>query len=87
MADSPEEKKTGFIAGLTDKKVSGACPMCHTRAWEIEDDLQNSKFDVASLDPALQQIYGGYFPTYWMACSNCGFVAHFLKTIIERKRE
>ena len=54
---------------------NGQCPVCNTTQWA----LLNSS-DVAPHRTATQ--FSGW-PTYALACGNCGFVRHHLKTIFD----
>ena len=42
---------------------------------------------LSDLDLEPYQIYGGLFPTYWIFCNNCGFIAQFLKSVVDGEPE
>jgi hypothetical protein len=86
MADGSDqiEKLTDALEG---KGVRGACPMCHHNEWMTEDDSAYSRIEVT--DTALYdlRIFKAFFPTYWLYCGNCGFVAQFMKSIVDGESE
>jgi len=55
-------------------KVSGGCPMCGQRNWNIESDLQF----LGALDPEYRQpIEGVLYPLVTAVCGNCYYIAQF----------
>jgi hypothetical protein len=70
-------------AALLAKGVHGSCPMCRHNDWAIQDRQPHSKIEVMNQDLEPYQSYGGFFPTYWIFCNNCGFIAQFLKSVVD----
>jgi hypothetical protein len=68
---------------LNSKGVRGACPMCGRDEWMIEGASPYSRTEVT--DEGLQEVrvFKGFYPTYWLHCGNCGFVAQFMKSVVD----
>jgi hypothetical protein len=72
---------------LNNKGFRGFCPMCHKREWMIQDQAPYSRIDVTDTSFFPLRIYKGFIPTYWLYCGNCGFVAQFMKSIMDDEGE
>ena len=68
---------------LNNKGVRGACPMCRRSEWMIQDESPYARTDVTDSDFFPLRIYRGFIPTYWLYCGNCGFVAQFMKSVVD----
>jgi hypothetical protein len=68
---------------LDAKGVTGLCPMCRHNNWGTTEKFPYSQIRVASFELEPVNIYSDTFPTYWMYCLNCGFMAHFLKSVVD----
>jgi hypothetical protein len=84
MADDPDVIKR-VTEALSAKGVSGSCPMCHHNEWMIEDASPFSRVEVTSEASADIRRFDRFFPTYWLYCGNCGFVALFMKAIVDNE--
>jgi hypothetical protein len=82
MADDPDLIKRVTDA-LSAKGVSGSCPMCHHNEWMIEDASPFSRIEVTNEDRDDARWFRGFYPTYWLYCGNCGFVAQFMKPVVD----
>ena len=84
MADAP-----GIVAKLTEalnaKGVGAPCPMCQQNEWMIQDEVPYSRMEVTDVSLVDHRIFKGFYPTYWMYCGHCGFVAQFMKSIVDGK--
>jgi hypothetical protein len=79
-----ESDPTKNLAETLDAKgVTGLCPMCRHNNWRTTEKFPYSQIRVASFELEPVNIYSGTFPTYWMYCLNCGFMAHFLKSVVD----
>lgn len=86
MADDPD--LTSRVAeSLEAKGVKGECPMCGHNNWGTEKDYPFAQIKVASPDLGQLNIYAGTFPTYWMNCQNCGFLAQFVQSVVDAASE
>jgi hypothetical protein len=78
-----ENNAERFNKFLTRKGVKGPCPMCDTNNWSGYDPEPYSRFFVSAKDKLEQLLVQSFFPTYYMYCRNCGFVAHFMKAVVD----
>jgi len=55
--------------------------MCHKNEWMIEDRFPLSRVEVAK-ESEEGRAFREFYPTYWLYCGNCGFVAQFARSIV-----
>jgi hypothetical protein len=86
MVDFPEGVRK-IARHLDAKGVGSECPMCHKNEWALQDDMPYSRTEVTDADFFPLRVFRGFMPTYWLYCGNCGFVAQFLKSIVDDEGE
>jgi hypothetical protein len=82
MTGKPELMKK-LTDALNGRGVTGACPMCRSTEWMIQDESPYSRIDVTNTDLFAVHIYRGFIPSYWLYCGNCGFVTQFMKSVVD----
>ena len=48
-----------------------------------ENDTAYSRIEVTDTAPYDHRSFNGFFPAYWLYCGNCGFVAQFMKSVVD----
>jgi hypothetical protein len=81
MSDQPEAT-TKVAAILIARGVKGECPMCDHNEWVMHGQFPHSLVSVPT-GPGILQGYGSGYQAYWMYCGNCGFVAQFMKSVVD----
>ena len=86
MVDAPDLIKK-VTEALNAKGVRGSCPMCQQNEWMIQESAPYSRIDATDAAMYEHKIYKGFMPSYWLYCGNCGFVAQFMKSIVDGEGE
>ncbi len=73
------------IADLLNKwGIKGRCPMCDHNDWAVKTRAAYSRVYVSREAESDRDDPRTFYPAYWIHCNNCGFVAQFLRSVVDR---